>query len=119
MPRQFYGYPTSIGNKMLSVVGQAGPSSYTQVTTGTIPVTGGATVEAKAFGLKLLDVLYAGMSDTGAYRVEAIPVSDTDNPNGASTSYRLRWVVTATGAEAAAAADLSAQTVRLTAIGPR
>lgn len=117
MPRPFFNYPTAWGNIKSSIVGHAGPASYTQVTTGAIPVTGGDTVYATEFGLKrLAGVIPLGLSDTGAYEVYAIPVTDSDY-RVAATTYRLRWVVTATGAEAAGAVDLSAQTVRLLGLG--
>jgi hypothetical protein len=117
MPRPFYGFPTAWGNIKVSIVGHTGPASYTQVTTGTIPVVGGDVVYAEEFGLQRLSAVFpAGLSDSGTYLVQAIPITDSDyRVNG--TSYRLRWVVLATGAEAAAEADLDAETIRLLGIG--
>lgn len=116
MAKTFPNFPTSFGNIRVSLAAHAGPASYTQVTSGTIPITGGDTVEAAEFGLKYINFLVAQNSDTGAYVVQAIPVTDSDN-GVAGTTYRLKWIVAATGAEAAGAANLSAQTVRLLAFG--
>lgn len=117
MPRTFFNYPTSWGNIRASIAGHVGPASYTQVTTGSVPVTGGDVVYATEFGLqRLAGVIPLGLSDSGTYLVQAIPISDSgDGVSG--TSYRLRWVVLATGAEAAAEADLDAETVRLLGLG--
>ena len=92
---------------------------------GVYPATGGDTVNATEAGMKYLDFCAGGLSDTGTYRVEAIPTTRSGfitNPSQIGTpgtAYRLRWVVVATGAEAAALADLDAEIVRLFVIGPK
>ncbi len=135
MSRPLNGYPGSIGAVAMSVFPHVGPSSYTQVTiaAGTIPLTGGDTVYAgPEAGLKHFDVVLGGVTDDGAFRVVAIPVSvsnpATGNRSGVpSTSYKLMWFANKTATlggqaqtintEAVAATDLSTFCVRLTAFG--
>ncbi len=129
--RPFDGYPDSWGAKRSSVFPHAGPASYTQVTAtaGTVPVTGGDTVSGPEAGMKYFDLIVGGITDDGAFLVEAIPVTVSTIVGGPSQTYKLRWIsrVTATvggqsqtaGAEATAATDLSGETVRLLAIGPK
>jgi hypothetical protein len=132
--RAFNGYPDSFGSHKASVFPHHGPASYTQVTAGATPVTGGDVVQALEGGMKNLDFLVGGETDTGEFVVEAIPVTSsvTTQASGSlsgipATTYRLRWIarVTATvggqaqvaGTEAIAATDLSGQTVRLFGLG--
>lgn len=126
--RPLDGYPTSIGSARASVFPHQGPASYTQVTAGTAPAlaTGGDLVEAgPEAGMKYFDYVSAGLSDSGTYRVEAAPAAESGDPANPSklgqpsTTYRLRWIVVATGAQAAGAVDLSDEVVRLFAIGPK
>lgn len=122
MTRPLDGFPTSWGSNRASVMGVQGPSLYTQITPGTPPAvaTGGQTIRASDFGLKYFDFVTGGLSDSGAYRVEAIPGDQSNaGPKGASLTYTLRWVVVATGAEAAGSADLDAEYVRLQIVGPK
>lgn len=123
------GYPATIGYHMESIFPHAGPSSYTQVTAGTAPAvaTGGDSVQALEGGLKLFESVMNGVSDTGNFEVLAIPQARSDQTGQQTLKYTLKWMalVTATiggkaqtaGTEAAAATDLSAETVRLTAFG--
>lgn len=112
-------FPDSFGAHKGSVFSHTGPASYTQVTTG--PLAGGDTVTAVEAGMKFFDIVLAtGLSDSGLYRVEAVaPVANpTTNKQAAhAPSWRLRWVVVATGSQVAAAFNLSGQTVRLFAVG--
>lgn len=121
--RQLFGYPDSWGNIRASVFPHAGPASYTQVTIPSPPVppmTGGDTVEAVEAGMKYFDFIVGGITDSGTYRVEAIPKALSSNPNGAATeTMTLMWFVIATGAEVAGAVDLSDEVVRLLGIGPK
>lgn len=122
MSRPLDGYPTPWGSSLASVMGVVGPSSYTQITPGSPPAvaTGGQTIDARDFGLKYFDYVVAGLSDSGAYRVECIPGDRSGNgPKGATDTYTLRWVVVSSGAEAAAMADLDAEVVRVLAVGPK
>jgi hypothetical protein len=111
-------YPDSFGAHRFSVFAHTGPASYTQMTTG--PLAGGDTVNAVEAGVKFLDaVIPVGLSDSGVYRVEAVaPVGNpsTNKQAAHATSWRLRWVVVSTGAEAAALLDLDGETVRLVAV---
>ena len=122
--RPLYGYPTSFGNKRVCVLPHAGPASYTRIQLGSpsgAPVSGGDTFEAVEAGMKTLDIVFGGITDSGLYRVESIPLSASDPTTGAAipgTTYALMWRVVATGAEVADSANLSGETVRLTAYGP-
>lgn len=122
MPRPLDSYPDSWGAQRAVVTGIQGPASYTQVVAGVAPAaaTGGQTIYARDLGLRWFDYVVAGLSDTATYRVECIPGEQSGiGPRGACLSYTLRWVVVASGAEAAALADLDAEFVRILAIGPK
>lgn len=139
MSRPLEGFPTSWGSQRASVFPHTGPASYTQVTVtgGATAATGGDTVEAVEAGFKYFDELVGGVSDSGAYFVDAIPInpSSTTSINSSAlsgipaTTYRLRWMARVTaslggqsqviGTEAIAATDLSAEVVRLVAVGPK
>lgn len=136
--RPLGGYQCAIGSKALSVFPHIGPTSYTQVTAtaGTVPATGGDTVQAgPEAGVKAFDTVFGGVTDDGAFYVEAIPIT-VSNPNAVnssalsgipSTTFLLRWMARVTasvggqnqvaGTEAIAASNLSGECVRLTAIG--
>jgi len=126
--RPMDGSPTSFGSSRASVFPHQGPASYVQLDPGAAPVlaAGGDVVEAgPEAGMKYFDFLTGGHSDSGTYYVIAAPTTQSGDPaipsklGQPSTTYRLRWVVTATGAEAAADLDLSAEVVRLFALGPK
>ncbi len=117
--RPLDSYPDSWGAQRASVMGVVGPTLYTAVTPGTPPAvaTGGQTIYARDFGLKYFDFVVGGLSDSGAYRVEAIPGDQSGyGPKGASLTYTLRW---ATVAGTEASGDLDAEVVRVLAIGPK
>lgn len=111
-------YPDSLGAHRGSVFAHTGPTTYVPMTTG--PLAGGDTVNAVEAGIKSFDaVIPVGFSDSGVYRVIAVaPVGNpsTNKQAAHATSWRLKWIVEATGVEAAAI-NLSAQTVRLFALG--
>lgn len=126
--RPMDGYPTSFGSSRASVFPHQGPASYVQFDPGTAPAlaTAGDVVEAgPEAGMKYFDFLAGGFSDSGTYFVRAVPTAQSGDPaipgklGQPSTTYRLQWVVTATGAEVAGAVDLSDEVVRLFAIGPK
>ena len=131
MGRPLDGYPTPFGSSKISIFPHNGPASYVQVTAtaGTVPVTGGDTVSASEAGLKYFDDVDGGPTDDGAFMVEAIPTTITNIVGGPSTTFKLRWIsrVTATvggqaqtsGNEVVAGTNLSAEIVRLQAIGPK
>lgn len=134
--RSFPDYPTSWGSSRASVFPHVGPTSYTQVTrNGATGLTGGGdslTFQPEA-GFKWGDVVMQGVTDSGNFEVLPIPIVPSSTSNAQSgqqaQTYRLLWrsMVTATiggqnqtaGAEAVAATNLSAETVRLLAVGPK
>lgn len=87
-----------------------GPSSYTVVTAGT-PPTGGQALLASQFGLKYIDSVYVGLSNDGGYYALWTPTSATKN---GVTAGILGWLAFGYGE---ASGDLSAITIRVTAIG--
>jgi hypothetical protein len=124
--RPMDSYPDAWGAHKASVVGHRGPVLYTVVTEQSAPTlaTGGDLLQAVEAGMKLIEFVVGGLTDSGTYRVETIPTTvsgvvaaPSQQPVAAAT-YRLRWVVVATGAEAAAV-DLSAEIVRLLVIGAK
>ncbi len=130
MSRPLDGYPNPIGAHVESVFPHAGPASYTQIVLGTAPTpaTGGDTVQAREAGYKLFESISPALTDSGNYLVLPIPINKSAvNPGQQSATYRLKWVaqVTATlggqsqtiNTDAAAATNLSAEVVRLRAVG--
>jgi len=117
MGRPLHGYPQSIGASVLSILPHTGPASYVQV----VHATGvGDSVSGPEAGLKYFDWVSGGLTDSGTYRIEAAPTTASTSPAGAAApTYLLKWVVVSSGAEVTAAVDLSAQIVRLMAIGPK
>lgn len=127
--RNLDGYPDSWGAHRAAVHAHLGPVSYTQVTPGTppTPATGGDTLEAVQCGMKFLEFVGVGVTDSGNYRVEGIPKSASGSLGQQRTTYTLRWIACRTasiggqsqvvGTEAISATDLSAEVVRLLAIG--
>lgn len=126
--RPMSGYPTSFGSSRASVFPHRGPASYTQLVPGVAPAlaTGGDLAEAAAeAGMKYFDFLTGGLSDSGNYYVIAVPTTVSgDMTQGAmqlaqpGATYRLMWLGTNAG-EARQGVDLSAEIVRLFAIGPK
>jgi hypothetical protein len=105
------------GDRPYSIADISGPASYVQVVTGATP-SGGQSITAAMFGLGagMEGVEPIAASTTGTYEVVAIQapfLTGQNNPN-----WILRWIVSATGAEAGAATNLSAEQVRLRAFGP-
>jgi len=97
------GYVDVWGKHGGAPIDHAGPASYT---------TGGQTLTASKYGLRSLDYVGGGLSISGTYEAKGKAVK-----RGLSTTYKLVWYVVATGAEVTAATNLSAETVRLLAIG--
>lgn len=119
MSRPLGGYPAAMGNVWGSVFPHTGPASYTQFTD--TPAAGGDTVEGVEAGMKYFDFLVGGITDSGTYFVRAVPPAghpSTSQQGAPSQTWTLVWYVLATGAEAAAAADLDAEIVRLFGLGP-
>ncbi len=126
--RPLADFPDAWGAHRTCVFPHVGPVLYAPVVEGVAPAnaTGGNLVQAIEAGMKLFEFLLGGQSDSGVYFVQCIPTSASGVVAGAAavlsgiptTTYRLKWMVAATGAEAAAI-DLSAQIVRLFAIGTK
>lgn len=125
--RPLAGYPQSTGGKRSSVFPVAGPSSYTQVTAGTAPAlsTGGQSVDVVSAGLKHVDHVTGGLSDSGKYRAEPVydsvsGVSGNNTPQASTpkTTFRLMWFLVSTGAQVSGSTNLSAEIVRLKIEGP-
>ena len=113
------GYPTSWGSSRVSVMTLTGPASYTQFTA---PSTGGQDVGAEAQGgVKFVDIAFGGSSDDGTHRVEVVhyEAGAIRGVTVANAVFVVKWYVIASGAEAAALADLSGQTVRILVVGPK
>lgn len=106
-------YPAPPGNKPVNIVNIVGPSSYTQISTGS-PPTGGQVVKATDIGMQQIEFCFGGTSDDGQYGVE--PILD-GNPAGGASQMRLAWYVLNTGAQVSGATNLSARTMRLFVLG--
>lgn len=132
--RPLDGYPDSWGSHRVSVFPHVGPLSYVQVVAvaGTVPVTGGDTIQALEAGMKFIETIQDGFTDDGCFCVEPIPVvgSGTTTQMGQSPkTFIARWFSRVTAAiggqnqvagnEVVAGTNLSAETVRLTAFGPK
>jgi hypothetical protein len=128
MLRPLDSFPDAFGAHRASVFPHRGPVLYAPVVEGVAPAnaTAGDVVSAVEAGMKLFEFLIGGQSDSGVYFVQCLPTSASGVVAGASavlsgiptTTYRLKWMVAATGVEAAAV-DLSAEIVRVFAIGSK
>lgn len=97
------GYVDIWGKHAAGAIDHSGKASY---------VTGGDTLTASRYGLRSIDYVGGGLSNSGTYEVRGKATGA-----GAHTTYKLVWFVVATGAEVAAAVDLSAEKVRIFAFG--
>lgn len=97
------GYADIWGKHAASAIDHAGSTSYT---------TGGTTLRASLYGLRSFDFVGGNMTISGTYYVMGKAIS-----KGSKTTYKMVWFVTATNAEVANGVNLSAETVRLLAIG--
>lgn len=102
------GYPNYAGHKVHEVYELVGPSSYS---------TGGQALTASQFGYGGFDAVHvAGLSLSGTYfgRAQYLPVDAAPSANLLATpNVKIVWYVVATGAEVAAAVDLSGEILRL------
>lgn len=116
MARPLSGYPTSIGNKAMSVFPVAGPAVYAQYTA---PSTGGQDVQTSPFGVKTIDKVIGGITTDGLYQVipAYVEASTLAGRSLGLTQVVLKWYVLATGLEAGVGVDLSGSTVNLLVIG--
>jgi hypothetical protein len=116
----FPGYDTSWGNKKVWQGHLIGPTSY---------VTGGIAFTASALGWGGIEFLVADNWQVATVNSQTIliPASLSGNyfvgiklastASGAVASFTIQWYVTSTGAEVGAAVNLSAEKVRLLAVG--
>jgi len=106
------------GDRPYAIIDFAGPSSYTQVTTGS-PPTGGQAIVPSNFGLSagLEGIFMVGASTSGTYGVIAFQATGYNQGQGNAT-WALMWFTLATGAQVAGATNLSGETVRLVGFGP-
>lgn len=115
------GFPDSWGNKRVTVIEMVGPASYVQYTA---PTTGGQDVQVDpAGGVKTIDWAAGSVTQDGLHRAEVVQI-EASTLRGVSlgdTQLVLKWYVVATGAEVAAAVDLSAaaKTIRLLVVGDK
>lgn len=109
-------YPTSWGNRRVTIARVTGPASYTQYVA---PSTGGVELQAFPEGVKDVDFAIGSVSDSGNYRAEVVQIeaSSVQGRTLGRTLVRLKIYVMATGAEAAALADLDAETFSVLVIG--
>lgn len=101
------GYPDYIGKRFAFVGYGNGPASYVQVTA----TAGGDPLLPLRFN-NYFDLVEGGLTVSRTYIVR--PVLAAVGPRA---QYRLMWVVAATGSEAAAALNLSAEQVQLGGFG--
>ena len=112
------------GDRPYAIIDWAGPASYAQVVNDNVPPisvpTGGQAITPSAFGLTagLEGIFVVGSSLTGTYTVQAFQAGAGYNQGNNNGTWLLRWITAATGAEVAAAVNLSAETVRLIGFGP-
>jgi hypothetical protein len=96
------GYPDYIGKRQALCGSGVGPSSYT---------TGGVSVTFNRYS-QYVDILFPALTISGTYYVWPIP-----SGVGERQTWSLKFVVVATGAEAAAATDLSGESVQIGGYG--
>jgi hypothetical protein len=120
----YVGGVQTLSDKKVVLTQHTGPTSYTQITPGTAPAqpTGGDTISAQACGLNFIEAVIPAGDSAGRYTAVAFnpAVNKTGNPSGqgaAAKTVPLQWVVSATGAEAAGATNLSAVQLTLLVIG--
>jgi hypothetical protein len=109
------------GDRPYAIIEFAGPASYTQVTNGTAPAapTGGQAITPSNFGLTcgLEGIFVVGGSVSGTYTVQAFQAT-AYNQGSSNTTWILRWITAATGAEVTGSTNLSGEWVRLVGFGP-
>jgi hypothetical protein len=110
------------GDRPYTLVEVAGPASYAQVVNGVAPAapTGGQALTGISLqlgpGTTPEGIICVGGSTSGTYTVEAFQATAYAQGAG-NQNWILRWTVAATGAEVAAAVNLSGEVVRLLCFG--
>jgi len=107
------GYPSPPGNLNQVVATVPGPSNYATVVVVS-PPSGGFVVTAQQLGLTSIHWAEGGLSDDGAFGLQAI----FDN-NPATDVQQIRFLANTvnTGAQVSAVTNLSARTFRVYAFG--
>jgi hypothetical protein len=101
------GYPDYVGKRFVFVAYGSGPASYVQVTaTG-----GGDPLVLPVYGA-YLDFVGGATSVSRTYTLRPVPVAVGNRP-----SYRLQWIVVATGLEVAGGVNLSAESAQIGGFG--
>ena len=105
--KQTPGFADVWGGKQFNAIDYTGVSSYVG------GVTGGEKLDPKMFGFNntIEAVLDVSIAQTGDYYGIAQPV------NNGVTAWYIRWFVVATGVEVANAVNLSAKTLKISAVG--
>lgn len=98
-----HGYPDLIGRRSAFCGFGNGPKSY---------VTGGDPVTTGQFGYYIDAIEGNGYSVSGTYYTIPIP-----SAVGPRATWKLKWIVTATNVEVAAAVDLSAEKIQVSGLG--
>ena len=121
--RQFQGWAggqQTFNDRRFVLTQHTGPASYTQITPGAQPAqpTGGDTISAAACGLDQIEAVIVLGDSSGKYTGCCFTPPVALNGSGAFTkSMILQWIVSATGAEVAGAANLSTFQLTLLMIG--
>lgn len=108
-------FPTSIGNRMMTIARVRG-AVYAQYVA---PTTGGVDLTTFPEGVKDIDFALGGPSDSGTYRAEVVQIeaSTIQGRSLGRTRLVLKIWVVATNAEVGAGVDLSAETFSILVIG--
>jgi hypothetical protein len=101
--------PQSLGEVFLSARDVSGPASYT---------TGGVTLSPQLFALLSFKILLTSMeSPDGTYFARFVAPAGSTFGTSTATAAKMVWFVVSTGAEVAAAVNLSTEKIRVLAIG--
>src|SRR5271170_1598144 len=102
-----HGYPDLIGKREAWCGYGSGPASYVQVTT----LGGGDPLSVPVFQ-EYIDIAFPAMTKSGTYIVYPVPVT-----TGIRPTWRLKWITASSGAEVAAATNLSTESVQIAGFG--
>lgn len=117
-----FSYPKQPGDSPWSVADITGPTSYVEITPGTlvppVPASGGQLISPADFALQSFDIVLGGASSDGKFAVHAIPDLTPPAPmDDVFANFRLMWIDLSTGQQATAGQNLGTSSVRLLAIG--
>ena len=101
--KQILGSADTFGGHLYGIADYSGPAAYVQ---------GGDTIDPRIFGMpNRVFTLIGSIDQSGAYQAVGRPL------NNGYTQWQLVWISLATGEEVGAGTNLSAITVRLSALG--